>query len=106
MHSFLALLPILLLVAVSLTKGVKPAVLAVSVVLLFDGLFSAFGAVGSPLAAGLQGPLGLAAADVKTIGLTAAILLSVAGLLVLWFEFRLLRRVPEPLAHRRQVLVL
>lgn len=82
------------------------AVLAVSVVLLFDGLFSVFGAVGTPLAAGLQGPLGLAAADVKTIGLTAAVLLSVAGLLVLWFVFRLLRRAQEPLEHRRQVLVL
>jgi lactate permease len=82
------------------------AVLAVSVVLLFDGLFSLFGAVGTPLTAGLQVPLGLAPADVKVIGLTAAVLLSLAGLLVLWFVFRLLRRAQQPLAHRRQVLVL
>lgn len=82
------------------------AVLAVSVVLLFDGLFSVFGAVGTPLTAGLLEPLGLATTDVKSISLLAAGLLSVAGLLVLWFVFRLMRRAQEPLAHRRQVLVL
>ncbi|OGX85408.1 L-lactate transport [Hymenobacter lapidarius] len=82
------------------------AVLAVSVVLLFDGLFAVFGAVGTPLTAGLQGPLGLAAADVKTIGLLAAGLLTLAGLLVLWFVFRLVSRAQGLLAHRWQVLVL
>ncbi|WP_426058542.1 L-lactate permease [Hymenobacter sp. B1770] len=82
------------------------AVLSVSVVLLFDGLFALFGAVGTPILIGLQAPLGLAAADVNTIGLTAALLMSGVGLLVLALVFRLVGQEQGPLANRRLVLLL
>ncbi|MGY2133097.1 L-lactate permease [Hymenobacter sp. HD11105] len=82
------------------------AVLSVSVVLLFDGLFALFGAVGTPILIGLQLPLGLSAAEVQTIGIMAAGLVSVVGLLVLGLVFRLVGRQHGPLQNRRQVLVL
>lgn len=56
------------------------AVLAV--VLLFDRQLSFLGAVGTPLLSGLQAPLRLRTGEMKTLALTAALLLSVAGLLL------------------------
>ena len=82
------------------------AVLSVSVVLLFDGLFALFGAVGTPILVGLQVPLGLTGEEVKAIGITAALLVIPAGLLVLLLVFRMVARQHGPLEHKRQVLVL
>lgn len=81
------------------------AVLAVSVVLLFDGLFATFGAVGTPLLTGLQLPLGLNAEQVWEIALAAATLIVGAGGLILLLVFRLVAREHGPLAHRREVAV-
>lgn len=82
------------------------AALSVSVVLLFDGLFSMFGAVGTPLLTGLQLPLHLAAAEVKKI----AVLSAVAGVLVLAFLFpfifRLFSRNNLPLQHKGLIFIL
>ncbi|MDX5480716.1 MAG: L-lactate permease, partial [Hymenobacteraceae bacterium] len=82
------------------------AVLSVSVVLLFDGLFALFGAVGTPILVGLQVPLGLTGEEVKEIGITAALMVIPAGLLVLLLVFRMVARQYGPLEHKRQVLVL
>ncbi|GAA4436970.1 L-lactate permease [Pontibacter saemangeumensis] len=82
------------------------AVLSVSVVLLFDGLFALFGAVGTPVLIGLALPLRLSAGEVREIGFIAALLVSMAGFVVLWFVFRLVNRQHGPLENRKQVLVL
>ncbi|KAA5543457.1 L-lactate permease [Adhaeribacter rhizoryzae] len=82
------------------------AILSVSVVLLFDGLFSMFGAVGTPLLTGLQIPLQLPGATVQNI----AILSAVAGVMViavlLLFVFRLFAQYNIPVKDKKQVLVL
>ncbi|WP_299759537.1 L-lactate permease [uncultured Pontibacter sp.] len=82
------------------------AVLSVSVVLLLNGLFALFGAVGTPILIGLQLPLGLSATEVQAIGITAALLLSITGLLVLWFVFRMVDRQHAPITYKKQVVVL
>ncbi|MDX5480406.1 MAG: L-lactate permease, partial [Hymenobacteraceae bacterium] len=70
------------------------------------GLFALFGAVGTPILVGLQVPLGLTGEEVKAIGITAALLVIPAGLLVLLLVFRMVARQHGPLEHKRQVLVL
>ncbi|GAB3200923.1 lactate permease [Pontibacter aydingkolensis] len=82
------------------------AVLSVSVVLLFDGLFALFGAVGTPILIGLQLPLNLSAAEVQAIGIIAALMISITGLLVLWLVFRMVNRQHAPMVYKRQVAVL
>lgn len=82
------------------------AVLSVAVVLLFDGLFAIFGAVGTPLLTGLQVPLGLSDAAVREIAWMAAGMNVLAGLLILWLVFRMVTRSHGELEHRRQVHVL
>lgn len=64
------------------------ALRSVSVVLLFDGLFSAFGAVGTPIITGIQQALQLDTETIRTIGFWSAILLSVAGALAVWMVQR------------------
>lgn len=82
------------------------AVLSVSVVLLFDGLVALFGAVGTPILIGMQVPLGLSSEDVNRIGLTAALMLALAGILVLLLVFRMVAKEQGPLEHKKQVLML
>lgn len=82
------------------------AVLSIAVVLLFDGLFAIFGAVGTPLLTGMQIPLGLSNADTRYIALLAAGMSGLAGLLILWWVFRMVSRSHGELQHRRQVLLL
>ncbi|MBC3539842.1 L-lactate permease [Rufibacter sediminis] len=82
------------------------AVLSVAVVLLFDGLCALFGAVGTPILTGLQLPLGLPSDQVQTIGITAAFLMSVVGLVVVWFSLRLVRKLHGEVKHPRQILLL
>ncbi|PVY41209.1 L-lactate permease [Pontibacter virosus] len=82
------------------------AVLSVAVVLLFDGLFAIFGAVGTPLITGLQIPLGLSDADVRQIAWMAAGITVLVGLLILWLVFRMVAHSHGELQHRRQVLSL
>ncbi|MDB5264374.1 MAG: L-lactate transport [Adhaeribacter sp.] len=82
------------------------AVLSVAVVLLFDGLFSTFGAVGTPLLTGLQIPLHLTQTEVINI----AVLSAVAGVLVMavlfLFIFRLFSQNKRPVQHKRQIFTL
>jgi lactate permease len=82
------------------------AVLSVSVVLLLDGLFALFGAVGTPLLIGLQLPLGLSGSQVQQISLLSALLGVLAMGLMLPFIFRLFARYQGPLPYKGKVLLL
>ncbi|MFD2513488.1 L-lactate permease [Pontibacter locisalis] len=82
------------------------AILSVSVVLLFDGLVALFGAVGTPVLTGLQVPLGLSESQVYNIAITAALLVALAGVLVLLLVFRMVTREHGLLEHRKEVLLL
>lgn len=82
------------------------AVLSVSVVLLFDGIFAMFGAIGTPLLTGLQIPLNLPDNEIKTIALFSAI----AGVLIMvvlfYFIFRQFKQYGIPLQHKKQLYLL
>lgn len=69
-----ALVPLILI-----SLGFQP-LMSIATVLLVDGLFAAFGAVGTPLIAGLQLPLQLTGAEVNEIAVIAALLLVICGL--------------------------
>ncbi|MDX5348618.1 MAG: L-lactate permease, partial [Hymenobacteraceae bacterium] len=71
-----AIVPLLLI-----SMGYQPLT-AVTAVLLFDGLFAAFGAVGTPLLAGLKFTLNLDDAVTAQTGVYAAWLLVAAGVVV------------------------
>src|SRR5690606_7159474 len=81
------------------------AILSVSVVLLFDSMFSMFGAVGTPLVTGLQIPLGLTDSDVRTIGLLSALFMVIVGALLLFLVFRMMKKNNAPLKDKKQMMV-
>lgn len=60
---------------------------SIAAVLLFDSLFSLFGAVGTPIISGLQHPLQLSHTTVQYISFYAALLLSLAGLVLVFLIF-------------------
>ncbi len=78
-----AIVPLLLI-----SMGFSP-VLSVSVVLLFDGLLSFAGAVGTPVTAGLAIPLGLSDELIKLVYTNSGMLISVAGMVLLYFIYRM-----------------
>lgn len=82
------------------------AILCVSVVLLFDGMFSMFGAVGAPLITGLQIPLGLTYTDARYIGIIAALFMVIAGVLLLFLIFLMMKRQSAPLSNKKQMMVM
>lgn len=81
-------------------------VLSVSVVLLFDGLFAIFGAVGTPLVTGLQLPLDLSPAQLQQIGFTSAVSGTLVYVFVLFAVFRMFSNIQAPLQHKRTILLL
>lgn len=78
-----AIVPMLLI-----SMGFSP-VLSVAVVLLFDGLMSFSGAVGTPVTAGLAIPLGLSDDFIKLLYTNSGMLISLAGLVLLYFIYRI-----------------
>ena len=82
------------------------AVLSVSVVLLFDGLFAMFGAVGTPLLTGLQIPLQLPDAEVKNIAVIAAVTGVIVMAVLLLFIFRLFSRQNISVTLKKEVYLL
>lgn len=82
------------------------AVLSVAVVLLLDGLFALFGAVGTPVLTGLQFPLRLSDTDTQSIALISALLGLTAFLVLLFFIFHSYKRRHGPLEYKRKIVYL
>ncbi|MFO7720404.1 MAG: L-lactate permease [Gillisia sp.] len=82
------------------------AVLSVSVVLLFDGLFAIFGAVGTPIITGLQLPLDLTHDQVQQIGFTAAVIGIIVQFFILFAIFRMFAQMQNPIQHKGKILLL
>lgn len=82
------------------------AVLSVSVVLLFDGIFALFGAVGTPVLVGLQLPLNLLPVQVQQISFLSAVLGVVSGIVLLLFIFRLFKQYQSPVKNKGRVFLL
>ncbi|MGK7394539.1 MAG: L-lactate permease [Candidatus Cyclobacteriaceae bacterium M3_2C_046] len=74
-----AIVPLLLI-----SLGFSP-VLSIAVVLLIDGFFAISGAVGTPVIAGLQTPLGLETETVRQIYLISTLLILAGGIAVMLF---------------------
>ncbi len=68
------------------------AVVSIAVVLLIDGLFAMSGAIGTPVAAGLLGPLKLSEDEVTQIYQVAALSLALSSLFIMIFIQRIMRR--------------
>ncbi len=81
------------------------AILAVSVVVLLDSLFSLFGAVGTPLFTGLQIPLGLSETDTQQIAIIAAVLIVLVGTVLVILVFRMIEKERPPLEHKLKMLL-
>lgn len=78
-----AIIPLLLI-----SLGFNPFFSVVSV-LLFDGLFAAFGAVGTPLIAGLIQTLDLSEEETLTISGYSSLLIALSGVIFLWVIYRM-----------------
>ncbi len=81
-----AIVPLLLM-----SMGFSP-VLSVASVLLFDGLLSLTGAVGTPVTAGLAIPLGLSDVLVAGVYSNSGMLIALAGLVLLYFIYRMVSK--------------
>jgi lactate permease len=79
---------------------------SVSVVLLFNGLFAVFGAVGIPLYAGLVIPLGLEGFEVSVIERLGALFTGAVGYIILWFVMRLYEKFHAPMKYKGKVFLL
>ena len=82
------------------------AVLSVAVVLLFDGLFASFGAVGTPIITGLQFPLNLSDADSQNIALISAALGIVVFFVLLFAIFSIYKRRHGALEFKTKIIYL
>ena len=78
-----AIVPLLLI-----SMGFSP-VLSVSVVLLFDGLLSFAGAVGTPISAGLAIPLGLSDDLIKLVYTNSGMLIFIVGIVLLYSIYQM-----------------
>lgn len=82
-----AIVPLLLI-----SMGFDP-IRSIVVVLLIDGLFAISGAIGTPVTAGLEAPLGLSTNEVRLIYVYASGFMLIAGCAVVVFIQRLLMSV-------------
>jgi lactate permease len=95
-----AIVPLLLV-----SLGFNPY-FAVSAVLLFNGLFAVFGAVGIPLYAGLVLPLGLPPEEIIIIERLGAVFTGGSGYLVLWFVMKLYEKFHAPMKYKAKVFLM
>ncbi len=79
------------------------ALLSVSVVLLLNGIFAVFGAVGTPITAGLELPLDLAPDDIDRVARLAAALMALVGTVMMAGIFRLYTRLDSRMAFVRPI---
>ncbi|WP_235893377.1 L-lactate permease [Litoribacter populi] len=80
------------------------AVLSVSVVLLFNGLFAIFGAVGTPLTIGIQIPLQLSEGLMFEIGIISALISLLVVFLWLFYVFRMFAAYGIRLYHKKLII--
>jgi lactate permease len=95
-----AIVPLLLI-----SLGFNPY-FSVSAVLLFNGLFAVYGAVGIPLYAGLIMPLGLSEGEITIIERLSPAFTGGAGYLVLWFVMKLYDKFHSPMKYKAKVFLL
>ncbi|QNL50210.1 L-lactate permease [Olivibacter sp. SDN3] len=76
-----AIVPLILI-----AMGYEP-MRSIAAVLLFDCLFSLFGAVGTPIISGLQHPLQLSYITIQHVSFCASVLISLAGLVLIFLIF-------------------
>ncbi len=88
-----------------ISLGFNP-IISVASVLLLDGLYSAFGAVGTPLIAGMQSTLKLTPGSYKIIGLYSALILSLVGIFLLLFIFHIYQREYGKMKYKKEVWLL
>jgi lactate permease len=85
--------------------GFNP-LLSVAAVLLFDGIFAAFGAVGTPLIAGLKTPLGLTDKETADTAVYSAWMLTATSFMLMGFKFHIYKQLQGDLQEKKQVLLL
>lgn len=95
-----AIVPLLLI-----TAGFNP-VLSVSVVLLLDGLFATFGAVGTPLTAGLMHTLNLQEETSSLVAFYSALFIALVASVFVFFIFRMYETMHKKMHHKKEVLVM
>jgi lactate permease len=93
-----AIVPLLLI-----SMGFNPLLSVISV-LLIDGLMAAFGAVGTPLLAGLQANLKLTDAIIQRTAVYTSCMLSVAGIIIIWFIGRLYEKEENRIGNKLNLL--
>jgi len=81
-----AIVPLILI-----SIGFSP-VLSIASVLLIDGFFAISGAVGTPVIAGLEIPLGLSPDTIGSVYLYASLSILLSGFLVIFFIYRYLKK--------------
>lgn len=77
----------LLLISLGYSAG-----LSIALVLLIDGLFAVSGAVGTPVIAGLETPLGLESATIGRVYAYGSVAVALSGLVIMGFVYRYLRQ--------------
>lgn len=88
-----------------IAMGYKPLVSVVTV-LLFDGLFAAFGAVGTPLIAGMETPLKLSSVEIRNIGFYSSLLVVMVGIVFMFFIFSMYVKSHGAIRNKFIIMVL
>lgn len=88
-----------------ISMGFNP-IMSIAGVLLFDGIFAVFGAIGTPIVAGIQDPLNLSEKSIQFIGFYSSICISIVGLAFLFFTFKMYEKSEEPMTEKFKVLIM
>jgi lactate permease len=88
-----------------ISMGYNP-IASVVTVLLFDGLFAAFGAVGTPLIVGMEQPLQLSELEIKGIGIYSSCMIGLAGIVFLFFIFIMYRKIHGKIKNSFKIIFL
>lgn len=88
-----------------ISMGFNP-IMSIAAVLLFDSVFAVFGAVGTPLVAGMQTAVGVSDDALRMIGFYAAISIVVVGVLFLFFLFMMYVKNEKKMEHKSTIILL
>ena len=87
-----------------ISLGFNP-VMSVAVVLLLDGLFAVFGAIGTPVIIGIKIPLGMADADVTLLSRYTAILISIVSLIFMFAIILIFKRFNKKMEEKSKLIL-